>query len=190
MLPTVICTTLLVEKSPQALPLGAACIASAIKQSELTRALCEVKLTAFSMEDEVCTAESIFTNLMEENPKIVCFSVFVWNRLVLEKVSEKLRKKGIITIAGGPEITAHPEVFTAFNYTVSGEGEIKVPALVAKLMRGTEDKTTPSQDGNHQAEKECILTASQIDLATLSSPWLDGTIDIAPEHLYELGVAA
>ncbi|WP_051537912.1 B12-binding domain-containing radical SAM protein [Treponema sp. C6A8] len=174
MKPLVICTTLLVEKSPQALPLGAACIASAIKQSQLTRELCEVKLTAFSMEDKVCTADSIYRILIEEKPAIVCFSVFVWNRLLLEEVSEKLRAEGIITIAGGPEITAHPEVFTSFDYTVSGEGEIKVPELVAKLISGAEDKTKPAKDGNPLS---CILTTSQIDLASLSSPYLDGTID-------------
>ena len=34
----IICTTLLVEKSPQALPLGAACVASAIKHYPGTEA--------------------------------------------------------------------------------------------------------------------------------------------------------
>ncbi|MCR5253839.1 MAG: DUF4080 domain-containing protein [Treponema sp.] len=197
MLPTVICTTLLVEKSPQALPLGAACIASAIKQSKLTQNLCKVKLTAFSMEDDAVrgkseqeTAEYIAQSILqlckEENavqiPAIVCFSVFVWNRLILEKAAEQLSSKGIITIAGGPEITAHPEVFTAFDYTVSGEGEIKVPQLVEELLRKPNDKTTPSSDGNHhskRSEDSCPLTAANIDLATLSSPYLDGTIDPA-----------
>ena len=168
MKPLVICTTLLVEKSPQALPLGAACIASAIKQSPLTGSLCQVKLTAFSAEDpdikEAATASDalpfapaayITNKLLSENPAIVCFSVFVWNRLVLEEVSEKLREKGVLTIAGGPEITAHPEVFTAFDYTVSGEGEIKVPDLVEKLLSGKKDNTKPAKDGNHQAENEC-----------------------------------
>lgn len=179
MKPLVICTTLLVEKSPQALPLGAACIASAIKQSQLSRDLCDVKLTAFSMEDQDCSSASIFSKLIEEKPQIVCFSVFVWNRLLLEEVSEKLREKGVITIAGGPEITAHPEVFTAFNYTVSGEGEIKVPALVEKLLSGKKDNTKPAKYGNHQTENECQLANAQIDLASLSSPYLDGTIDPA-----------
>ena len=197
MKPLIICTTLLVEKSPQALPLGAACIASAIKQSALTRDLCEVKLTAFSMEDDAVrekseqeTAEYIARGILQlsnsENagqvPAIVCFSVFVWNRLILEKAAEELRAKGIITIAGGPEITAHPEVFTAFDYTVSGEGEIKVPQLVEELLRKPKDKPAPAQDGNHhskRAEDSCPLTAANIDLATLSSPYLDGTIDPA-----------
>ena len=47
----VICTTLLIEKSPQALPLGAACVASAIKNYKPTGDICDVKLFAFCRED-------------------------------------------------------------------------------------------------------------------------------------------
>ena len=48
---TVLCTTLLIEKSPQALPLGAACIASAIKHNPSTAKICEVSLNTFCFED-------------------------------------------------------------------------------------------------------------------------------------------
>ena len=200
MKPLVICTTLLVEKSPQALPLGAACIASAIKQSPLTGSLCQVKLTAFSAEDpdikEAATASDalpsapaayITNKLLSENPAIVCFSVFVWNRLLLEKVSLSLREKGIVTIAGGPEITAHPEVFTAFDYLATGEGEIKVPVLIAEILAKAEGGEAGSKGGESgsatsqasPSSPQCPLTAAQIDLASLSSPYLDGTIDPA-----------
>ena len=49
----VICTSLLIEKSPQALPLGAACIASAIKHNPKTSGITEVSLKSFSLEDEI-----------------------------------------------------------------------------------------------------------------------------------------
>ena len=42
--PLVICTTLLIENSPQALPLGAACIASAIKKDARTKDKFSVEL--------------------------------------------------------------------------------------------------------------------------------------------------
>ena len=48
----VICTTLLIEKSPQALPLGAACIASAVKNYPELKGLIEVSLKAFCLEDK------------------------------------------------------------------------------------------------------------------------------------------
>ena len=43
-LQTVVFTTLLIEKSPQAIPLGAACVASAVKNHKATKDLCQTKL--------------------------------------------------------------------------------------------------------------------------------------------------
>ncbi|MCQ2591888.1 MAG: radical SAM protein [Treponema sp.] len=150
----VICTTLLVEKSPQALPLGAACIATAIKASELTKDLCSVSLVSFSQEDEDFLqhsqnqttkahflAEKLLTKSLNCEKTIVCFSVFVWNRQILEETSQILRKKGVLTIAGGPEVTANPDSFTTFDYVVCGEGELSVPALLYKIISG---KTAPN----------------------------------------------
>ena len=115
----IICTTLLVEKSPQALPLGAACVASAIKHYPGTEKECQVKLISFSREDKEITAlksdkekaDYIADRLLKDNPQIVCMSVFVWNRTIFELCAKQLHKEGIIIIAGGPEITAHPDVF-------------------------------------------------------------------------------
>ncbi len=178
----IICTTLLVEKSPQALPLGAACVASAIKHYPGTEKECDVKLISFSREDdEILTLQSdeekadyITDRLLKEKPRIVCMSVFVWNRTIFELCAERLHKEGIIIIAGGPEITAHPDVFEKrFDYTVSGEGEIKVPRLIEKILSA----------GRKKLSKEEVLScykdasASIKDLSLLHSPYLDGTID-------------
>ena len=47
----IIFTTLLIEKSPQSIPLGAACVASAVKNNSLTKNLCDVELLTFNIED-------------------------------------------------------------------------------------------------------------------------------------------
>ena len=57
----IIFTTLLIEKSPQAIPLGAACVASAVKNNALTKDLCDVELLPFNMED--------FENSWKQNKK-------------------------------------------------------------------------------------------------------------------------
>ena len=177
----IICTTLLVEKSPQALPLGAACVASAIKHYPGTEKECEVKLVSFSREDEEIQAlqsdeqkaDFITARLLTENPQIVCMSVFVWNRTIFELCAERLHKQGVIIIAGGPEITAHPDIFeNSFDYTVSGEGEYKVPRLIEKLI----------SEGGKKLGKEEVLScyagaSNSTDLSLLHSPYLDGTID-------------
>lgn len=172
---SVICTTLLIEKSPQALPLGAACIASALKNNEEIGKLIDVKLKAFSLEDD--SLKSLKTDdekalcIMEELFKpceklIICFSVFVWNVNILQKVSKKLRDKGCICIAGGPEITAHPYFYRDFDYTVSGEGEVSVPQLIKNILEGVNENKASN-----------VIISKSPELSLLNSPYLDGIID-------------
>lgn len=169
----VICTTLLIEKSPQALPLGAACIATAIKHDSELKDLCEVSLKAFCLEDKdfpkdkIIAADYIAEKLIEKagNCKgaIFCFSCFVWNVEILETAAKILREKGFVCIAGGPEITAHPSFYKGFDYTVSGEGEISVPLLIKKII---------------QLQKtDKIFISKSPELECLTSPYLDGMID-------------
>ena len=169
----VICTTLLIEKSPQALPLGAACIATAIKHDSELKDLCEVSLKAFCLEDKdfpkdkIIAADYISEELIEKagNCKgaIFCFSCFVWNVGILETAAKILREKGFVCIAGGPEITAHPSFYKGFDYTVSGEGEISVPLLIKKIIQ--------------LQKSDKIIISKSPELECLTSPYLDGMIN-------------
>ena len=169
----VICTTLLIEKSPQALPLGAACIASAIRHFPELEGLVDVSLKAFCLEDKDFpkdknkAAEFISEKLLEysgsDGHTIFCFSCFVWNVGILEAASQILRDKGYVCIAGGPEITAHPSFYKGFDYKVSGEGEITVPSLIKNII---------------QSEKsDNVIISQSPDLSLIHSPYLDGIID-------------
>ena len=167
----VICTTLLIEKSPQSLPLGAACIASSLNSSKLTKDLCQASLKAFCIEDEeykkhAGTEDSAALYLAEKlKAPIVCFSVFVWNKIILEKTAELLQKQGSICIAGGPEITANPGAAKGFDYLVCGEGEVSLPSLISDLLT---DK---------RPQRKIIPASSIKNLEELSSPYLDNTLD-------------
>ena len=216
MLAKVICTTLLIEKSPQALPLGAACVASAIKNSPLTRDLCTVYLCPFcqeaseyikhaSTQDQAAewmaqqlilksqgdgspgagvagqrgqgqSVELGVSNATEpyhgDGPLIVAFSVFVWNRLVLEKTARILRQQGVICIAGGPEVTANPKSFTDFDYVTTMEGELRVPYLISKILSG-------DKEALREENLQLSLSPLSCPLDQLSSPYLDGTLDPA-----------
>ncbi len=189
----VICTTLLIEKSPQALPLGAACIASGIKNYADTKNCTKVYLKAFSLEDKefenfngksddaadfiaeklIKTAELICDDKASLNKAIFCFSLFVWNVEILRKSSNILREKGFICIAGGPEITAHPDFYKDFDYTVSGEGELSVPQLIAKIIINKSEKS----DRNKKDNSKSIIISTSPELEKLHSPYLDGIID-------------
>lgn len=190
----VICTTLLIEKSPQALPLGAACIASAIKNHPKLNGLADVRLKDFCIEDESfkclknqdVAAQYITDELLkvaekintDESSYIFCFSVFVWNVVLLEKTSILLRNKGCICIAGGPEITAHPDFYKGFDYTVSGEGEVSVPDLIYSIF--INKKHISDYKKSEMSNKTDKVIISQLpELSVLNSPYLDGIIDPA-----------
>lgn len=184
----ILCTTLLAETSPQALPLGAACIASAIKQRLAQRVdsadkaqgnvQASVHLVNFSPEDtdliglkDASIGKSIAKKLASEKPQIVCFSVYVWNRFALTETAYYLKKllPDVFCIAGGPEISADPQSFTGetnnpFDYLIVGEGEKTICDLVFGLFDG-EQKTMP------------IIQGEVCDIETLSSPYLDGTLN-------------
>ena len=174
----VICTTLLIEKSPQALPLGAACIASAVKNWPELKGKTEVSLKAFCMEDESFSklsdnAQKAKYIAEECSGDIVCFSCFVWNVEILRQAAQFLKAKGIVTIAGGPEITAHPEFYKDFDYTVSGEGELSVPELISKIV----NKSEKSDKSNKSECSGKVVISQAPELSVLSSPYLDGIIN-------------
>ncbi|MBQ4554553.1 MAG: DUF4080 domain-containing protein [Spirochaetaceae bacterium] len=200
----IVCATLLVEKSPQALPLGAACVASSIKSRFKNL---EVLLFSPTMEDseyfgksDVKKANIFAENLLEfagvdaENSiKAVCLSVYVWNRLVLEKVGLSLMEKGILVIAGGPEITANPDSFVGADFVVSGEGEAAVPLLLEKLEKssksGIDDTSIFEKDFAEEAffvekskyhpETKKVFYKKSLAGEDLTSPYLDGTLDLS-----------
>lgn len=173
----VICTTLLIEKSPQALPLGAACVASAIKHCPELKDMCNVSLKAFCLEDKDFpkdkekAADYIAQNLLKISGgidnSIFCFSCFVWNIKILAAAAKMLREKGYICIAGGPEITAHPSFYKDFDYTVSGEGEVSVPKLISEILLKKSEKS------------DKVIISPSPDLGLIHSPYLDGIIDPA-----------
>ncbi len=202
--PNVICTTVLVETSPQAMPLGAACIASAIKSDGQTKNLFNVLLEDFSREDEYyqeafrkggeeSCARIIAERLAAKNPFAVAFSVYVWNHRILDLAAGELKKlcPDCITVAGGPEVTAAPQNFYNFDYTVAGQGENAVPALLAELC------SEEMQDGQKndlafpipgvykknnfgsQNTPFSVFRAVPCSPESISSPYLDGTLDPA-----------
>ena len=176
-LPKVVFTTLLIEKSPQAIPLGAACVASAVKNHNATKNLCTTELIVFNKEDKEFTENSqtddkaasfIAQKILKEKPTICGFSIFVWNKTILEKAAKILKENNVICIAGGPEVTAHPEVFSDFDYTICGQGEAKVPKLIWTLLQKNQ-KTSNEDTSSPPPFSE--------NLEDFSSPYLDGTIN-------------
>ncbi len=193
----IISTTVLVETSPQALPLGAACVASAVKSNELTAGKFDVDLKWFSKEDTSffenekkydisAAAEKIAMALFKfQNTKLfaVCFSVYLWNRQILEAVAQKVKERdsSVYCLAGGPEVTANPFTFQNFDFLCVGEGETAMPELIAILSDKTSDSPSLKlPQGIYRAgtPEGPIQHAVPADILKIPSPYLDGTMDV------------
>ena len=157
--------TILVEESPQALPLGVACVASSIKNLSVEFPDLKVNLVDFNLEQNL-SVEKITNELLRYDSSIYCFSIFVWNKNLLEEVATELKKRNsnITCIAGGPEVTANPKNFLSFDYVISGEGEKVTYELVKNIFNGTQIK-------------EKILFGKRDSLENLTSPYLDKTLN-------------
>ncbi|MFH0993348.1 MAG: DUF4080 domain-containing protein [bacterium] len=90
-------------------------------------------LMEFTIKDGV---DEIVAKISATTPDLVAFSVYLWNvGQVLEAV-RRLHAKGIITVAGGPEVAFDVAAFMGkapFDYLIKGEGEKAFAALVLAL---------------------------------------------------------
>ncbi len=195
--PVVVCMTILVESSPQALPLGAACVASALKSDPRTRDRLELHLEAFSLEQHECP-ESIAKNIVDSVSHLdcLCLSVYVWNHVLCDQVAAAVKalSPDTLFVAGGPEVTADPLAFSSFDYTVAGEGEYSIPALLERLLLDKKIDSfygdpkglcydiqgiysPPLIPGQKSLKSETVLRSRPCGMEELPSPYLDGTID-------------
>ena len=83
--------TILVEESPQALPLGVACVAASIKNLSVEFPDLKVNLVDFNLEQNL-SVEKITNELLRYDSSIYCFSIFVWNKNLLVEVTTELKK--------------------------------------------------------------------------------------------------
>ena len=93
------------------------------------------------------------SRLASKKPDFVCFSVYVWNRVILEKTCLELKKllPDCVCISGGPEVTANPLSFHSFDYMIAGQGERAMVDLLAHL---TENKPQITQISGNGCDQE------------------------------------
>lgn len=155
-----------IEPSPRALPLGPAMLASALGAA-LGDAL-EIRLVdAFVAESTALCAERILAS----EPDLVGFSMYVWNRTQTVEIARHLKtvRPDIVVFAGGAEATADAAgvlADPALDFVLPGEGEELIVAAMRRLLGGV-----APQDLATWAKAMPVK-----DLATLPSPYLDGTL--------------
>ncbi|MCQ2578102.1 MAG: radical SAM protein [Treponema sp.] len=174
--------TLLIETSPQSIPLGAACVASAVKNDPRLKDKLDVKLVWLSKEDEAyikaekegtvgkLIAHKIAEGSGSSKVDFACFSVYVWNHRESEDAAKILKENSpdCVTICGGPEVTANPLGMKGFDYTISGEGEKQNSDLLYKLL--SKDETSVNPENREIAREELMSWC-------YPGPYLDGTVN-------------
>lgn len=115
----------------------------------------QAKIVEFTIQE---LPINIVEQLLKHQPKIIGFSVYIWNVSELQKVVAMIKQIApeIIVILGGPEVSHQPDVppVTEFaDYVISGPGEFSVHSLCQLLLNGErpehkfiEGKTTPLEE--------------------------------------------
>ncbi len=105
----------------------------------------------------------IVESLLDKNPKIVSFGVYIWNVNELTDVLALLRviAPDLIIVLGGPEVSHPPDLpslVTYADYIITGPGEITLPQICAELL-------------NNQRPSEKIIKGEMADLTSLELPY-------------------
>jgi radical SAM superfamily enzyme YgiQ (UPF0313 family) len=174
-------------RTTQTLPLGAACLVSAVKScGDLSEAWNPVLLSGYCFESN----ESIIRRIRDADPRLLGFSIYVWNVSKCIDLARLIKKESphVRLLAGGAEVTARPGDFAKmglFDFVVRGEGENALIELLKQYRESPaeNEKTRLNIPGVYEPGLEPDLPhTAAIDLESISSPYLDGTIDI---HSYD-----
>jgi radical SAM superfamily enzyme YgiQ (UPF0313 family) len=177
-------------RSPQAVPLAAACIKAHLDGRPAPAHPVKVSLADFFRGDSL---SDISSAILEARPDIVAFSMYVWNRVECRSLADMLRRAapGLTIIAGGPETTADPVGVMGeapFDFLVVGEGELTMSDALDRLADGRALVGLAGIARWAGCEVEVTRRPPVADPGNLLSPYLTGVLDghIANGVLWQL----
>ena len=140
-------------------------------------ALAEV--TAYLETDLDVTPIQLAEQIAQCKPRIVGFSVYLWNRLLVEATARILRvaHPEIICIAGGPELveTETPSAEKLWDTVITGEGESAFRSCCEAIFRAPSSESPSSNQ----------LIAAPENLSSLLLPYDEySDTDIAQRTIY------
>jgi len=168
--------TIHIERGAEAVPLGSACVASALKAAFATDAAGSLDVSIVEAFQDQNSAE-LSKKIRAAAPDLVGFSLYSWNRDLAIQTARELRGSPSTTglpapsrnpvpllFCGGPEVTASEQGLRTsdggpFDVVFTGEGETSV----VQWVRDPQNLPPPFP--------------ASVELSKLPSPWLDGTLD-------------
>jgi radical SAM superfamily enzyme YgiQ (UPF0313 family) len=137
------------------------------------------EVTAYLETDLDVTPIQLAEQIAQHKPRIVGFSVYLWNRLLVEATVRILRvaHPEIACIAGGPELvdSVTPPAERLWDTVIIGEGETAFRSCCETIL-GAHSLEAPSSNQR---------TATPENLSTLALPYNEySNIDIAQRTIY------
>ncbi len=167
------------EPSPQAVPLAAAFLKSALAASPGGDSI-DVQLCDLFAADPV---PDCVERILAAEPDAVGFSLYLWNRGQCRAIADSLRqlRPSLLLFAGGPEATADPSgVLAEFpcDFIISGEGELAICTVVDRLVAGGDVAGIPGvSTRDHQAGPDAVVPLiARLD--DIPSPYLAGILPL------------
>ncbi len=111
--------------------------------------------------------EPLIRAILEREPQIVGFSLYLWNSERSAAIAKRLKGAGIFTVGGGPEVDPTNVWLVdheGFDLLIEGEGEAKFSALLSSFPK------IPLK-----------LPDWLLDLSNLPSPYLSGVLPPFPD---------
>ena len=130
------------------------------------------------------TPIQLATQILESCPRVVGFSVYLWNVRLIEATSRILRAVAphLRLIAGGPELTTDYPHAALFDAIIIGEGETAFRTICEKLLPAT---ISLSSKPSVLCAQSSVLCPGPEDPATLALPYdLYTDADLAQRTIY------
>lgn len=176
------------ERSPQAVPLAAAFLAAAVTGH--LSAQTEVTILDFYVDQ---SPQECARLLLETEPDLAGFSVYLWNRAFCCSVAGllKLQKPDLTIFCGGPEATADQVRLldaAPWDFLIHGEGECALVAALQLLRDGREVCAAAGTAILRGGELHANSADPPLELDELPSPLLSGIIDASkyPGMLWQI----
>ncbi len=119
----------------------------------------------------------ILSILLEQNPRIVGFGVYIWNIEPITKLVADLKRvrPEIIIVLGGPEVSYETEdqpIVRYADYVITGEADIEFPNLCRRLLNVNDFQPTVKSAPNGLPILAPVCTDSQPNIIHAAVPLL------------------
>lgn len=125
--------------------------------------------------------EEVVEQLLAHAPRIVGFSVYIWNVAETTRIVALLKAVApqVVVVVGGPEVSHEVEsqrICALADYVVTGWGEVTFARLAREILDGQGGKDVPPLK---------VHAGVQPELASLASPYDEYTdADLRHRHVY------